>query len=464
MTKSTTEQATNCPHGENTRSLKAAFWLAGSNIGSQLLRLLSNLVLTRLLLPEAFGLVAAVNVLYFALVMFSDFGVWQSVVKSGRGDDPRFLGTAWSIQMLRGLLLGGLVLLLALFFFVAQSFGLFSPGTVYSDHRMAPMMAVFALCALVQGMESMKIACAERELRGWQLARLELSSQIGTVVVTVGLALLTRSVWALLLGTLFGGVLRTVLSHTLVSGSHVRPCWDKVAAAEIIGFGKWIFLSSIIGFLAGHGEKLLLAATLSTTSFGIFSIAGNLLAAIAGIYSTVNGRVIFPTLSRALREKSEVEVARVYARVQKIADLLLGVCSGGLLLSGQWLVRLLYDERYQDAGWMLQLLGLSLLAMRHQVVEQMMFARSQPSWVSANNLLRAATLCIAIPLGFSMGGEHGAVVGIIVSQFASWPLSLRWKHEQGLLSWETEKWWLPAFALGMAGGLLVDGALSAWHG
>jgi hypothetical protein len=36
-------------------------------------------------------------------------------------------------------------------------------------------------------------------------------------------------------------------------------------------------------------------------------------------------------------------------------------------------VDLLYDARYQNAGWMLQWLGLSLLAVRHQVVEQLMF-------------------------------------------------------------------------------------------
>ena len=78
------------------RMLRAAGWLLGGNISSQALRLLSNLILTRLLVPEAFGLVAAANTLYFALVMFSDLGIWQSVVKSERGTQARFLGTAWT--------------------------------------------------------------------------------------------------------------------------------------------------------------------------------------------------------------------------------------------------------------------------------------------------------------------------------------------------------------------------------
>ncbi|MFZ4537059.1 oligosaccharide flippase family protein [Propionivibrio sp.] len=448
--------------GLRGRTLKAAVWLAGGNVTSQLLRLTSNLILTRLLLPEAFGLVAAVNTLYFALVMFSDLGVWQCVVKSERGRDACFLGTAWSLQLLRGALLALIVLLLAVGVFSAEDAGFFASGTVYADPRLPPMMAIFALCALIQGFESMKLASAERDLQGGRLARLELMSQLGTMLVTVTLVWFTRSVWALLLGTLFGGMLRTLLSHVYLPGRNARPCWDKACAQEILGFGKWIFVSSIIGFLAGHGEKLILGASLSIASFGIFSIAGNLLAAIAGVYSTLNGRVIFPAMSEALRSADRKQVIRVYSRVQQIADLLLGTLTGGLLLSGQWLVWLLYDSRYQAAGWMLQCLSLSLLAMRHQVVEQLMFARGQPAWVSANNTLRALSLIVGIPLGFTLAGERGAIVGVVISQFASWPLSLRFKYEQGLLNWSTEKWWLPALLLGMAGGWLLDTGLTAW--
>jgi O-antigen/teichoic acid export membrane protein len=175
--------------------LHAAGWLVGGNVSSQLLRLASNLVLTRLLLPEAFGLVAAVNTLYFALVMFSDLGVWQSVVRSDRGHDPRFLGTAWTVQLLRGVLLCAVVLALALGLHVAAGAGMFAAGTVYADPRLPPMVAAFALAALLQGAESMKLASAQRELRGGELARLEIGSQLVAMAVTLALAFATRSVW-----------------------------------------------------------------------------------------------------------------------------------------------------------------------------------------------------------------------------------------------------------------------------
>jgi O-antigen/teichoic acid export membrane protein len=449
------------PPALKARMLKAAAWLVGGNISSQLLRLGSNLILTRLLVPEAFGLVAAVNTLYFALVMFSDLGVWQSVVKSERGTDPRFLGTAWTVQLLRGGLLAVIVLLIALALQSAAQANLFAAGTVYADARLPPMVAVFALCALLQGMESMKLASAQRELQVGHLARLDLASQIGAMLVTLVLVWFTRSVWALLLGTLVGAALRTLFSHVYLPGKTARPCWDRDCAREIIGFGKWIFLSSIVGFLAAHGEKIILAGSLATASFGVFSIASTLLAAVMGVYASLNGHVIFSSLSLALRSEDNTEVVRVYTRVQQLADLFLGTLAGGLLMSGQWAVWLLYDARYHDAGWMLQWLGLGLLAMRHQVVEQLMFARGQPAWVTANNSLRALGLVVFIPMGFALGGEPGAIIGVVLSQFASWPLSLRFKQQQGLLRWSTEKWWLPALGLGLGLGWLLDTALRA---
>ncbi len=441
------------------RMLHAAGWLLGSNLSSQALRLLSSLVLTRLLVPEAFGLVAAVQTLYFALVMFSDLGVWQSVVCSPRGREPRFLGTAMAVQLGRGLLLALVVLALAAGLYGAQALERVTPGTVYADTRLPWMMSVFALSALLQGGESMHLASAQRDLLVARLARLELLSQLAGMLLTLALAVLTRSVWSLVAGTLMASASRTLLSHLMLPGAAVRPCWEATSARELLGFGKWIFLSSVIGFLAAHGEKLLLGGTLPATSFGLFAIAATLLAAITGLVGNLNAHLVFPGLSEALR--SGPQAAReVYVRVQRLADGMLGLLAGGTFMAGAWVVHILFDARYAEAAWMLQLLSLSLLAMRYQVLEQMMFAHGQPAWVTVSNALRAAALALLIPLGYAWGAERGAVLAVVVSQFAGWPLALWFKRREGLLSWRSEAVWPLALGAGCALGWLLDQALT----
>ncbi len=68
----------------------------------QVLRFGFNLVLTRLLLPEVFGLMALVDLFIIGLHMFSDVGLGLSIVRSQRGDDPHYLNGAWSLQVVRG--------------------------------------------------------------------------------------------------------------------------------------------------------------------------------------------------------------------------------------------------------------------------------------------------------------------------------------------------------------------------
>lgn len=441
------------------RMLRAAVWRVGSNVASQGLRLISSLVLTRLLLPESFGLMAAVQTMFFALVMFSDLGVWQSVVTHPRGEQPQFLGTAFMVQFARGVLLALIVALIALGLKLCALYAPFKADTVYADVRLPAMVLVFALCALLQGAESMHIATAQRALQTRLLTRLELLTQLSGMVVTIACALWTHSVWSLLLGTVTATLARTILSHTLFQGPAYRPCWDRASLRDIVGFGKWIFLSSIIGFAASNGEKLILGGTLAAADFGVFSIASLLLAAIVGLVGNLNAHLVFPSLSEALRS-GDAAAHRVYTRVQQIADAILGGIAGLTLVLGSWVVHLLYDARYSEAGWMLQLLALGLLAMRYQVLEQMMFARNLPGWVSLSNSLRALALVILVPLGYAVDGVQGAVLAVVLSQFAGWPVALVFKWRNGLMSWRSEAVW-PLALLGGAGlGGLVKVLLS----
>lgn len=436
------------------RMVRAAVWLVGSNVASQGLRLLSSLVLTRLLLPQSFGLMAALQTLYFALVMFSDLGVWQSVVTHPKGEHPTFLGTAFSVQFVRGVLLAATVALIALGLKLCALYAPFKADTVYADAQFPAMVLVFALSALLQGAESMHIATAQRALQTRLLTQLELLTQLAGMVVTIACALWTHSVWSLLLGTVSATLARTVFSHTLLQGPAYRPCWDRASLRDIVGFGKWIFLSSLIGFAAANGEKLILGGTLAAQDFGVFSIAALLLAAMVGLVGNLNAHLVFPSLSEALRS-GDAAAHTVYTRVQQMADAILGGIAGLTLVLGDWVVRLLYDARYAEAGWMLQLLALGLVAMRYQVLEQMMFARNRPGWVTLGNSLRALALVVLVPPGHALGGVQGAVVAVVVSQFAGWPVALVFKWRQGLMSWKSEAFWPLALVLGGTIGGLV---------
>src|SRR3569833_424456 len=79
----------------------------------QVLRLVSNVVLARLLAPPIFGLMAIVNTVRTGVELLSDVGILQNIVSNPGGDQPNFYNTAWTIQAVRGLALAICCLLLA---------------------------------------------------------------------------------------------------------------------------------------------------------------------------------------------------------------------------------------------------------------------------------------------------------------------------------------------------------------
>src|SRR3979411_542548 len=94
------------------RALRAGVWTVASYSVELSTRLLTNLIMTRLLFPDAFGVVAAAMAIIIGLQLLSDFGVRTVIIQSPHGEDNGFLRSAWVFQCSRGVLLW-LVLALA---------------------------------------------------------------------------------------------------------------------------------------------------------------------------------------------------------------------------------------------------------------------------------------------------------------------------------------------------------------
>ena len=150
-----------------SRSMRGSV-LTMLNLGSEnVLRLAGNLVLTRLLFPEAFGIMALVQVVMTGLKMFSDIGVHLSIIQNKRGNDPLFLDTAWVLQIGRGLLLW------------LATWALAAPvAAFYEAPILAQLLPVAGLTALLQGFNSTKLATANRELMLGRVTMITLAARI----------------------------------------------------------------------------------------------------------------------------------------------------------------------------------------------------------------------------------------------------------------------------------------------
>lgn len=433
------------------RVLRAGSWVLAGHVLSQVLRLGSNLILARLLAPDDFGLMQVGYMVLTGLHLFSDMGLWQSVVRSPHGEESRFLHTAWTVHVVRGFILAIVTLLLALALYIADVQGWTPPHTVYNDPRLPWVIAAFAAMAIIIGLGSMRASLAERHLQQRLLARNELVAQILTLTAMVAVAWYTRSFVALVVGALLSAGIKTWMSHYWLPGPPDRLGIDRPALQELIQFGKWVFVSSIIGYLASNADRLLLGLLIDGTSFGLYSVAfqfANVMQVVGGM---LGAKLAFSALSEVHRERDH-DLPRVLVRLQWAYDALIVTGAAMLAVAGPTVVGLLYDHRYDAAGWMLSALAVSVIGGRTQIVEHLCNAIGRPSYNTWQSGLRLVGTVGCILIGHRIGGLHGAVWGVAVGQFVPWPLAWWIRHHHGMGVWRSDWLLLPTLTVGLGLG------------
>ena len=386
--------------GLRGRSARGALVSVGGQALSQILRLGGNLVLARLLFPEAFGLMALVNLLMMGLQAVSDVGVQPALIRHPHGDERRFLDTAWTLQAGRGAVLWLLGCLAAL-----------PMAIVYREPALASLVPVACLGVLVTGLSSTKLATFTRRMAPGRIVAIEVGSQAVSIAVLVVLAFVWRSVWVLVIGGLVAATLRCVLSHAALDGAMNRPAWDRSAARELITFGRWILVSTALTFVALRVDIALLGRLLPVEVLGVYSIGIVLPTAVRDVLGQIGRFVVLPALSASQRAGSNVLVAN-YLRMQRMTApaAVLGLAATAFAAPAFFIF--LYDERYHAAVWIAQLalVGNWFSYLAEVAGAALVAVGDSRAWALCT-ALRAFAMAAGCALGFVVGGLPGLILG-----------------------------------------------------
>ncbi|HEY4221895.1 MAG TPA: oligosaccharide flippase family protein [Myxococcota bacterium] len=378
----------------------------------QVLRLGSNLVLTRLLDPDAFGLMAIIVAVTGGLALISDVGVWQAIVRSPRGDDRRFLDTAFTIHAVRGV---GL--------FAIGVAAAYPAAQFYGRSELVWMLPLCTVQAIISGLESTKSAQASRHMHVGRVVGLDLSAQIAGLCASIPLALLLHSAVALVAASLASALVRMILTHVMLPGPNNRLGWDKEAAREIFTFGRFVFVSTIFFFLGTRYDVFALGRLEGMGLIGVYGLAQMIVQVPAQMGERVSNSVLMPALSQRFRETpaafaGDVRHARLIL-LPAAAVLFLGAA-----MTAPAFFHLLYRDVYADAGWMVQLLIIAAwCGFLQESTGRALIAIGNSSWLAVANCARLIATVAFTSLGFRLGdasglGAHGAVIGFMLGNAA----------------------------------------------
>lgn len=385
--------------------LRGSGLIIASHGSGQLIRLARSLILTRLLFPEAFGLMSLVWVVMFGLGMLSDLGVGPAIIRDKRGDDPEFLNTAWTFQTIRGVVLSGVACLIA-----------YPMAAFYNEPDLALLIPAAGMFALIAGFNSTAFHTCRRRMEFERLAVLELANEVVAFAITVLWALIDPSVWALVGGALVAQLFLTLASHAYLPGTRNRFRWERSSLRVLIDFGKWVYLNSAFQLVAAQSDRLLLGYYLAMAQLGVYSIAIMLCEAVQVLANKVIRGALFPAYSRIVQHEA-YRLRSVFHRGRLGIDVLLVLPIAALMVMGSWIVSVLYDVRYHDAGWMFQVLCIRpLMASALINSEVCLVALGHPQYGFVQSAFRAFWILVSIPIGWLLGGIPGVIWAVALSE------------------------------------------------
>lgn len=399
---------------------RGASWTTFGFAASYGIRLLSTLILTRLLTPDVFGLMSLAWVFIGAISMLSDIGTTPSIIRSSRGDEKVFLDTAWTIQAVRGLWIGGLTLLIA-----------WPVSMLYDEPQLFTILCAVAVMPVIGGMNSIAMATCRRHMHLKHLTLLSMFSQIFGTLANIAFAWWLQSVWALVLGSIAATLFTLLLSYVWLPRYRPKVMFDRSVMAEIVTFGRWILLGTLFTYLGGKGVTAIMGFEVPIETLGLITVSSTLAWALGDLVGRVLDQVAFPTLSRLYREGKPLNSP--VNKVKKISFFAILPSFLVLSLVSQPLIDLLYDPRYALAGSFLSIAALNgaigILSMPYQ---NAMLAAGNSRGHSIVMGVTAASRILLMLIGGHFFGIYGMQTGLGLGGLVAWAISILLSRRAGI--------------------------------
>jgi lipopolysaccharide exporter len=372
---------------------------------STLIRLGSSLVLTRLLNPEAYGVIGILFSVAATFELLSDVGATGLLIRHSRGNERKFVHTLWTIRLVRCCI--NFALLYTLAPVIAR---------IYDLPLLTDALRLFSFWFPLVGLESMAFIVAQRNQRAKIGNYVDLATSAVMTLFVIGMATVINDYTVFIYGALLQRVLTVAASHCFYREIGVGFALDRSATVDQFHFAKFVLPSSLLTIVLSQYDKVVLLKLFDLSLLGIYGLAANM---IGPVFNMVNHNcrvVLYPRCAEYFRTSPATAGFRYYS---ENARLIAVVTIPPMVIAGfsQTFVALLYDGRYQGAGLILMAMGIGgLFGALQATSENLLVASGRTRVVLGANIVRLLTMLPATLIGYYLGGFQGFLwIGLLAN-------------------------------------------------
>lgn len=320
----------------NNAVANATKWSAITELIARLILPITNMVLARLLTPEAFGVVATITMIVTFAEIFTDAGFQKYLIQHefvDKTDREESTNVAfWS----------NFVLSLFLWLII----GIFCEplATLVGNPGLGNVITIACISIPLAAFSSIQMALYKRDLDFKTLFKVRIAGILVPILVTIPLALWLRSYWALVIGTIATNLVNAIVL-TVFSTWKPRFYYSFKKLKEMLSFSIWSVIEAISIWMTNYLDIFIIGIFLNEYYLGIYKTSMTTVGQITSLITAATTPILFSVLSRLQNDRTQFK--EMFFKFQKLVGMLvipLGVgifCFSDLvteiLLGGQWM-------------------------------------------------------------------------------------------------------------------------------
>ncbi len=365
-------------------------WMMLLRLAERSIGLVSTLILARLLTPADFGLVAMATAVLALIELMSAFG-FDVVLIQRKDADRVHYDTAWTFNLLFGIATAILLIAMAL---PAAGF--------YHEPRLSWILVALSAGALAQGFANVGTVAFRKEMNFRKEFYFMVSKKLASFVITMALALIYRSYWALVGGIVTGKLFSVWISYRI---HPYRPKFTLAGRHDLFHFSKWLFISNFVVFLQNRSADFILGRTVGAHGLGLYNIAFEIATLPSTELIAPLNRAVFPAYSQLSDNLPELRAK--FIEVFGIIALTAIPVSAGLACLAEPAVLVLLGDQWRSAIPLLRLFTMAgLIGALQSNLHLVLVAIGNPK---ANTMVSTGLLIISMPVFIPMSLYYGPI-------------------------------------------------------
>ncbi|MCK9417957.1 MAG: oligosaccharide flippase family protein [Nitrospirae bacterium] len=393
--------------GLKSRLLKGGMWLGAGGAIEQGLRLVRNMILTRILIPEVFGLMAIILAINAALESFTQVGIKEAIIQNPDSEDETYLNGAWWLSF-------------------GRSIGLFIMGVVgslwivefYHIQKDLFTLQVSFLVILFNGALSARayIALKKMEYKKW--VYIYSGGGIIGIVVSIILSFIFHNVMALVIGFIFEAGARLVISF-IMCPFIPRLKFKEEHLKSLYAFARGMFGLPILYFIYAQAAIFVMGKTLTKSEVGLYSMAFSLAQAPSMLIINMLNQILMPAFSSRQKDNNWLNINTLKS-TRLFVILGMPACFFAALYSRE-ILSIIYGRQYAVMSIPFAILfTTTLLGAFSSPMVNVYMAIGKPSLQRLFSGIRAALIIVLIYPAVKEFGSIGAASVVFLSMTISY--------------------------------------------